>query len=105
MANHYDVKLRSNERAIHLPGTTYIVHKLAGQRFGRLVVLGVRASKADCLCDCGVRCDVRTGNLTQGATRSCGQHTLAWINEPIDEQLTDAQFIELRNNPKPLDQR
>lgn len=53
--------------------------KLAGQRFGRLVVLkdsGKRKNHGrvvwDCLCDCGNLKEVRGEGLKSGGTRSCG---------------------------------
>lgn len=57
---------------------------LTGQRFGRLVVLGLNpepyvspggkpARRWDCLCDCGTRLTVQTNVLTgKNGTRSCG---------------------------------
>ena len=50
---------------------------LAGQRFGRLLVLEEADSIDDrtrwrCKCDCGVVCDILTTNLTGGITKSCG---------------------------------
>lgn len=44
-----------------------------GQRFGRLVVLGLaEQGKWKCQCDCGNISIVFTGNLVKGNTRSCG---------------------------------
>ena len=50
---------------------------LSGQRFGRLVVLNPipRPRKRllwRCVCDCGAKVDVQTGNLKSGCTSSCG---------------------------------
>lgn len=50
---------------------------LAGQRFGRLVVLGLapkrgRTTMWDCLCDCGARRQVQSPHLRSGHTTSCG---------------------------------
>lgn len=56
---------------------------LAGQRFGRLVVVGFGYSKRrksghgrrafwDCECDCGNLCTVESYCLRSGATQSCG---------------------------------
>ncbi len=51
---------------------------LTGRRFGRLVVLGFsgeRRSRAPlwvCQCDCGNFCFVRSTDLTNHSTRSCG---------------------------------
>lgn len=62
----------------------------AGVRFGRLTALytapGMRGHWA-CLCDCGMTKRVRAGNLTQGATRSCG-----CLRQPL-ESLTRTQRI------------
>jgi hypothetical protein len=51
---------------------------LSGQRFGSLIAI----ERADdrhwrCLCDCGEWSAVRTSSLTDGSTRSCGQHRRA----------------------------
>jgi len=53
--------------------------ELTGQRFGRLIVLkdsGKRSTGGHiiwlCLCDCGKRVRVLSGNLRHGHTRSCG---------------------------------
>jgi hypothetical protein len=54
------------------------VKDIAGQRFGRLVVVeripGSRKSRAKwrCVCDCGAWTEVPTGKLTAGLIRSCG---------------------------------
>lgn len=54
---------------------------LTGQRFGRLVVIGVREKRTsgnreryywDCICDCGNHQIVRTDCLTKGLVQSCG---------------------------------
>jgi len=52
--------------------------ELTGQRFGRLVVLGDSGKRSTyghvawlCLCDCGKRVRVLSGNLRYGQTRSC----------------------------------
>lgn len=56
---------------------------LTGQRFGRLVVLGLgyrkkrdddRGSRAywDCECDCGNLCTIVSDSLIAGKTKSCG---------------------------------
>lgn len=56
---------------------------LTGQRFGRLVVLGLGYSKKrkdghgrrifwDCECDCGNLCTVVADSLKSGKTKSCG---------------------------------
>jgi hypothetical protein len=50
---------------------------LAGQRFGRLLVvecLGIknRGRVWQCRCDCGRRTKVRASNLRSGNTKSCG---------------------------------
>lgn len=45
---------------------------LTGQRFGKLVVVERVAGKWSCLCDCGKTKTVQGGNLTRGATKSCG---------------------------------
>ena len=50
---------------------------LTGQRFGSLVVLGVANNEYNnvtwhCICDCGKTIDVRSCNLKDGSTKSCG---------------------------------
>lgn len=52
---------------------------LAGQRFGRLVVVSLHPIRSksgetlwECLCDCGKETIVFAGNLKKGDTRSCG---------------------------------
>ena len=55
---------------------------LTGQRFGRLTVMhetepyvqsnGKRLIMWHCLCDCNNKCDVPTGDLRSGHTKSCG---------------------------------
>jgi len=52
---------------------------LTGQRFGMLVVLGDSGGRNsagaivwDCICDCGEKSKVTTGNLTSGQIKSCG---------------------------------
>lgn len=50
---------------------------LTGKRFGKLVALERAPSRNRntywlCQCDCGNQTVVQTGNLTRGATRSCG---------------------------------
>lgn len=53
-------------------------YMLTGQRFGRLVVLGLdraaqgRGALWRCRCDCGNEKTVRTGALNAGLTNSCG---------------------------------
>lgn len=50
---------------------------LTGKRFGRLIAISKAESRNSktywlCKCDCGVEKEIQTGNLTSGATRSCG---------------------------------
>ena len=51
---------------------------LAGERFGRLVVLSLHPGKQGrnclwlCRCDCGEERVVRSGNLRSGHSTSCG---------------------------------
>lgn len=54
-----------------------LVNDLTGQRFGRLMVLGVddkpsRKTYFICQCDCGNVKSVRADALMSGATKSCG---------------------------------
>lgn len=68
--------------------------ELAGQRFGRLLVIertetvGSGGFLWRCRCDCGEYCDVSGGSLVDGSTKSCGclklensRAQLAVINE------------------------
>jgi hypothetical protein len=64
---------------------------LAGQKFGRLTVIG-RGERTEkhrttwiCRCECGKNATVQTGNLTSGNTTSCG-----CINDAVD--LTGQRF-------------
>jgi hypothetical protein len=43
-----------------------------GRRFGRLVLVEQTKRRCTCICDCGQRTIVDSGNLTSGNTRSCG---------------------------------
>ena len=51
---------------------------LRGQRFGKLVVIGISTERRDtqvlwnCVCDCGNTTLVRTSHLKKGAIKSCG---------------------------------
>lgn len=53
-------------------------HDLTGVRFGRLLGVSPAPVHADgifrwrCRCDCGFVCDVKSGSLVAGHTRSCG---------------------------------
>lgn len=54
------------------------VKDIAGQRFGRLLVVAFshinedRKAVWDCVCDCGNSCQVEGRNLRRGKTESCG---------------------------------
>lgn len=55
----------------------FVALDLTNQKFGKLTVIGqgshVGKVKAwDCICDCGNKKLVKTGNLRSGATQSCG---------------------------------
>lgn len=50
---------------------------ITGQRFGKLIALKKAPSRNGntywlCQCDCGNQKEIQTGNLTRGATKSCG---------------------------------
>lgn len=47
---------------------------LTGQKFGKLLALyyNIELGKWHCKCDCGNECDVFSGSLKSGATKSCG---------------------------------
>ena len=54
-----------------------VIHDLTGQRFGRLVVIGVddrntRKTYYYCQCDCGTVKSIRSDGLLSGAVQSCG---------------------------------
>lgn len=56
---------------------TYWSNYRAGERFGRLTILGFayrrkRCTYVRCKCDCGNECVVRLPNLVSGKTHSCG---------------------------------
>lgn len=64
--------------------------RLAGKRFGSLVVVGVSLSTSrkddkrcstvwDCICDCGNACKIQTSYLTNGSRKSCGRGTCHWL--------------------------
>lgn len=54
------------------------IKDLAGQRFGKLVVVEATEQRKNryvlfrCQCDCGKECLVRSVGLSQGGTKSCG---------------------------------
>jgi len=56
------------------------IKQLKGLRFGKLVVLEATARRSAgsvkwlCLCDCGNKVEVSSGNLRSGHTLSCGCH-------------------------------
>ncbi len=53
-------------------------HELAGQRFGKLLVIAESEERRngkvlwECVCDCGNKCLVRSCHLISGHTKSCG---------------------------------
>jgi hypothetical protein len=59
-----------------------MTHELFGQRFGKLVVIGIgnpyvspkgkRASRLRCACECGKQTDVSKHDLRRGFVKSCG---------------------------------
>ena len=57
----------------HLKNQYFKKLDLVGQRFGRLTVLEAMPPESQkCMCDCGNILNVRTSNLTNGNTKSCG---------------------------------
>lgn len=74
---------------------------LSGQRFGRLVVLGVsdkpRAKHTfwNCLCDCGTVVAVLGASLANGNTQSCGCYNKERISETHSINLLGQRFGRL----------
>ena len=54
------------------------VDALSGQKFGKLTIESAYREKTyiicNCVCDCGTRKKVRYGNLSNGHTKTCGNH-------------------------------
>lgn len=68
---------------------------LTGQRFGRLTVID-RAPDVkkgvprwNCICDCGGKCIVTTGNLRNGHTKSCGCYDREMTSQRSKNNLID----------------
>jgi hypothetical protein len=70
---HYKRWIRHGD-ALHVERIRSPRHYTAGERVGRLVVLGYVAAafSYECLCDCGTPTLVTTSNLNRGITQSCG---------------------------------
>ena len=55
-----------------------VIKDISGQKFGRLLVLRATDKRMHgnviwhCLCECGFCCDVKSGDLVSGRTKSCG---------------------------------
>lgn len=68
---------------------------LSGQRFGRLIVIDrapdIRKGVArwNCICDCGEKCIVTTGNLKNGHTKSCGCYDREMTSQRSKNRLID----------------
>lgn len=68
------------------------IENLAGQRFGKLLVLSYasktkKGRKASwlCLCDCGNRKIVQASNLKSGHTQSCGCYRHEQVGEASEK--------------------
>lgn len=86
------------------------IKDLTGQQFGELTVLGPTEQRKngaivwECLCSCGKKTYVQTGNLSNGHTRSCGHlhktrpelHT--WMLNKRFGRLTVIEFLGTSNN-------
>lgn len=79
---------------------------LTGQRFGRLTPIKICDKDKEgrpiwlCKCDCGNECKVKRGNLTSGATKSCGclskeihSNNMKLVNK---KQWNNEEFIEMQ---------
>ncbi len=70
------------------PGSMFNISPLSGKRFGKLVV-GNRVANVgthavwQCLCDCGVWCEVKGSRLKTGRTVSCGCYRLEQLRKAI----------------------
>lgn len=87
-------------------GMHYIVRSLIATRQGTSFVVDWQGSdRYMCLCDCGKRF-VRSGRSIRSNSPTCGDHTLQWRKEhtALDITLTADQWMDLQQNPKPLDQ-
>lgn len=77
------------------------VKNLAGQRFGRLLVLKragtskLRTATWLCKCDCGKTCEVSGSYLRQGDTRSCGCYQRESISARSFKDITGCRFGKL----------
>lgn len=92
---------------------------LIGMRFGHLVVKELSTKRYSnggvgwlCECDCGNRIIVRSGNLLDGKTRSCGCNKISKYEEYVEEILNEQnitykrefRFNDCRNHfPLPFD--
>lgn len=83
---------------------------ITGQRFGRLVVVEDSGERRrgnvmwKCACDCGKVVIVRSSNLIQGITKSCGCLNMERIKEPYQSEerkerarLLSLNYLEKRN--------
>jgi len=86
---------------------------LIGERFGKLLVTGESDERSgrqimwDCMCDCGNTTRVRTANLKDGVTRSCGclhlesvsrngtKNSEKMVNHNIDDLLKERTNLAL----------
>jgi len=78
---------------------------LVGQRFTRLVVVGLHfdraglGSKWTCQCDCGDTTEVKGSSLVRGATKSCGclmKEAAQWHSLPGDEAARNSLIIHYK---------
>ena len=76
---------------------------LIGKRFGKLVVLYDTKERKDgriiwhCICDCGKECNVKSSNLIQGRTKSCGCLQKEIAKKNIEQYNIDHNILDLTN--------
>ena len=76
---------------------------LIGKRFGKLVVLYDTKERKDgriiwhCICDCGKECNVKSSNLIQGRTKSCGCLQKEKAKKNIEQYNIDHNILDLTN--------
>ena len=102
----YSAELLGQWRA-HNPAPNAI--DLAGQRFGRLLVLardpirhryvgGGRALKWQCVCDCGREVSVLVGSLRNGNSTSCGRFRCRSRTKPAGMAMAWVTYKRYRKN-------
>lgn len=89
-----------------MEGGVVLIKNLSGMVFGRLTVVDYFGEyKWNCICTCGEKKIVRTGDLVNGKTKSCGCLKKEILSEKNTIDLTGKRFgnltvIEKSNNDK-----